>query len=118
MKFKIDENLPEELVALLRDAGWDSTSVVEEELGGSDDPQVTEVCDTEDRILVTFDRGFADITTHPPSEHPGYVVFRLRNQDKSHVLTVSERLVAALRARELRNELWIVEEDRIRVRAG
>lgn len=118
MKFKIDENLPEELVALLRESGWDCTSVVEEELGGEDDSRIAEICDAEQRILITFDRGFSDITTHPPAEHPGYVVFRLRSQDKPYVLKVSARLVAALRNRELQSELWIVEEDRIRIRTG
>jgi hypothetical protein len=44
------------------------------------------------------------------------IVFRLRSQDKRHVLAVAARLVAALRQRELRNELWIVHENRIRIR--
>jgi len=36
MRFKVDENLPEELAQLLRNAGWDATTVVEQQLGGSD----------------------------------------------------------------------------------
>lgn len=116
MKFKVDENLPEELVALLRDSGWDATSVVEEQIGGAMDPRVAAVCDAEDRVLVSFDLGFADITRYPPRDHPGYIVFRLRQQDKPYVLRVAARVVFALRNRELRHELWVVEDDRIRIR--
>jgi predicted nuclease of predicted toxin-antitoxin system len=116
MRFKVDENLPEELPELLRGAGWDATSVVQEELGGSDDAEISRVCDSENRILVTFDRGFANIRAYLPGAHPGFIVLRLKSQDKPHVLTVAKRVIAALRERELRNELWVVEEDRIRIR--
>jgi predicted nuclease of predicted toxin-antitoxin system len=116
MRFKVDENLPDELPHRLRAAGWDATSVVEEKLSGCDDVRIQHVCDVEDRILVTFDRGFANIRAYAPEDHPGFIVLRLRSQDKHHVLTVAGRLIAALRERELLNELWIVDESRIRVR--
>ena len=116
MRFKIDENLPEELAQLLRDAGWDAVTIVDEELGGSDDPEIRDVCDAEGRILVTFDRGFSNIRAYAPDEHPGFIVFRLRSQDKPHVLVVSVRLIAALREHDLQRELWIVDESRIRIR--
>jgi len=116
MRFKVDENLPDELVQLFREAGWDSTSVVQQQLGGAEDPRIEQVCDEENRILVTFDRGFANIRRYPPERHPGYIVFRLKSQDKPHVLAVSSRLIATLRSRHIRNQLWIVEEGPIRVR--
>lgn len=40
MKFKLDENMPADLVASLRSAGHDVANVVEEGLGGKDDPRV------------------------------------------------------------------------------
>jgi len=45
------------------------------------------------------------------------IVFRLKSQDKRHVLAIGARVIAALREREIRNELWIVHENRIRIRA-
>jgi predicted nuclease of predicted toxin-antitoxin system len=116
MRFKIDENLPEEFAQLLRANGWDCLSVVDQALGGADDPRINEVCRLEGRILITFDLGFANILAYPPASHPGFVVLRLRRQDKPHVLDVGVRLVARLRARELRSELWIVEEGGVRIR--
>jgi predicted nuclease of predicted toxin-antitoxin system len=116
LKFKVDENLPEELTQLLRDAGWDSASVVEQHLGGADDPLVAQVCSAENRILITFDRGFSNIKRHPATGLQGIVVFRLKRQDKRHVLNVSSRLVHELQQRELSGEIWIVHETRIRIR--
>lgn len=66
MKFKIDENLPVEIAVLLRDAGYDATTVVDQGLGGSADPGIASVCRNEDRVLVTLDMDFADIRTYPP----------------------------------------------------
>lgn len=116
MRFKIDENLPEELRQVLRDAGWDSLTVADQNLGGAEDPELARICSQEQRILITFDRGFSNIKAYPPSGSPGMIVFRLKSQDKRNVLSVSGRLVAALQARELRNELWIIHENRIRIR--
>ena len=116
MKFKVDENLPEDLSRLFQDAGWDSLTVEQQRLSGEIDPRLAEICAAEDRILVTFDRGFSNIRLYPPPNAPGMIVFRLKSQDKRHVLIVSGRLIEALRSRELRNELWIVHEHRIRIR--
>ena len=116
MKFKVDENLPEELVDFLDGAGWDSSSVYRQDLSGAEDPEVARICNAEDRILVTFDRGFANVHDYPPTAGPGIIVFRLKKQDKENVLRVSMSLIQLLRQRELRGELWIVQEKRIRIR--
>jgi predicted nuclease of predicted toxin-antitoxin system len=116
LKFKVDENLPEELSQLLRSAGWDSTTVVEQDLGGAQDPPLARVCSSEGRILVTFDRGFSNIKVYSGFGLPGVVVFRLKRQDKPHVLEVTNQLVRELTHRELNGELWIVHENRIRIR--
>jgi len=116
VKFKIDENLPEELCHSFRSAGWDCATVVQQQLGGQSDPKVVEVYKSEGRILVTFDRGFSNIRRYPPKSFPGMIVFRLRSQDMNHVFSVAARLIKALTERELRNELWVVHETRIRIR--
>lgn len=87
-------------------------------MGGEIDPEVARICREEQRVLVTFDRGFSNIRAYPPAEGAGMIVFRLQSQDKRHVLTVARRLVLALNEREIGNELWIVHENRIRIRAS
>ena len=83
MKFKVDENLPEDLNGLLCDAGRDSTTVVAQQLGGEIDPEVARICREEQRVLVTFDRGFSNIRMYPPTESAGMIVFRLKSQDNA-----------------------------------
>ena len=118
MRFKVDENLPEELVSLLRSEGWSASTVDEEQLGGTPDPPLEQICRAEDRILVTYDRGFSNITRYQLRGSPGIIVFRLKRQDTPYLLAVANRLVIALREREPRNELWIVREFRIRMRSA
>jgi hypothetical protein len=65
-----------------------------------------------------LDSDFADIRTYPPREFPGFVVLRLGRQDKAHVLAVLARVLRLLAEQAPEKELWIVEEDRVRIRKG
>jgi predicted nuclease of predicted toxin-antitoxin system len=116
MRFKVDENLPVEVAHLLREAGHEATTMLEEHLGGSDDRTVASICQQESRALVTLDLDFADIRTYPPAQYAGMVVFRLARQDKSHVLEVCARVIPLLSHEPLVQRLWIVEENRVRIR--
>lgn len=116
MKFKIDENLPVEIAALLRQTGHEAATVLEERLGGVADSYIASVCHREERVMVTLDTDFADIRVYPPGEYSGIVVLRLRRQDKPHVLGVFTRLMLMFSSEPLEGYLWIVEEERIRIR--
>lgn len=116
MRFKVDENLPVEVAQVLREAGHEATTVLDQHLSGSADPMIAAVCQQEGRTLVTLDLDFADIRTYPPADYPGVLVLRLRRQDKPHVLDVCARMLPLLAHQPLAQRLWIVEEDRIRIR--
>ena len=55
MRFKLDENLPVELVTDLRDLGHDADTVADEGLRGAADPAVVGAASAADRILFTLD---------------------------------------------------------------
>ena len=116
MRFKIDENLPVEVAELLRQSGYDAVTIPEQHLGGSADSEVISVCQQESRVLVTLDLDFADIRVYPPEEFSGLIVLRLRRQDKTHVLEVITRLMKMLSRESPDRRLWIVEEERVRIR--
>lgn len=116
MKFKIDENLPVELVTLLGSAGHDVASVLSQGLGGATDSVVAERCQAEDRALLTLDVGFADIRRYPPESYPGLVVLRVRQHDTPYLLEVVRRLLPNFSSEPLASHLWIVEEGRLRIR--
>jgi len=116
MKFKIDENLPVEVGELLREAGYDAATVLEQHLGGGTDSDIATVCQRERRALITLDTGFADLRVYPPGEYSGLIVLRLRRQDKPYVLGVIGRLMSIFSVESLEGHLWIVEEGRVRIR--
>ena len=118
MRFKVDENLPIEVAALLREAGHDAHTVNEEGVSGAQDPDLASLIQRETRALITLDLGFADLRSYPPEQYHGLVVLRLARQDKEHVLHTCERFVASLSKEPLAGRLWIVEAGRIRVRGG
>ena len=69
MKFKLDENLPAELVADLHDLGHDADTVVNENLCGESDPAVLEAARAAGRVLLTLDKGIANLQRYSVSKH-------------------------------------------------
>jgi predicted nuclease of predicted toxin-antitoxin system len=116
VEFKIDENLPVELAGELLASGHEAVTVGDQRLVGSSGLDLSETCRFEGRVLVTLDLDFADIRTYPPEDYPGLIVLRLGRQDKSHVLDVFQKLLNAIDREPLDGQLWIVEENRIRIR--
>ena len=116
MKFKVDENLPVELALLLRERGHDALGVLDQGLKGRDDSRIASVCQEEARALVTLDVGFGDIRTYPPAAYSGLMVLRLKRQDKANVLAAFRKALVVLKREKLAGALWIIEEDRVRVR--
>lgn len=116
-KFKIDENLPVEVADMLKAAGHDAMTILDQSMVGELDPKVASVCKAEGRALVTLDLDFSDIRTYPPAEFPGIIVLRPRNQAKPTVLALVNQLIALLETDEpLAGHLWIVQETGLRIR--
>ncbi len=118
MRFKLDENLPPEATALLRNSRHDVLTVWDQELRGKPDRDLADACRREHRALITLDTGFADIRTYPPEQFSGIIVLRLEKQSRAHVLAVFPRLLRLLADEPLAGKLWVVDEQAARVRGG
>ena len=94
-RFKLDENLPRDAEALLRNDGHDVHTALDERLGGHPDGEVLDACVRETRILVTFDLDFADIRRYPPASHAGVWVLRPPTQSIGNTLDLLRRALAA-----------------------
>lgn len=116
MKFKIDENLPAEVAEILARAGHDARTVFDEELTGQGDKTIAQVCQAEQRVLLSLDLDFADIRAYPPRDYVGIITVRSKRQDKRSVLELVEGVIKALEREPLVQKLWIVDEQRIRIR--
>lgn len=97
MKFKLDENLPAELVSDLHHLGHEADTVLDEKLGGAPDPTVLQAASDAGRVLLTLDKGIANLQRYPISKHAGVVLFRPDSLGRRAVLAfVLERLQRTL----------------------
>jgi predicted nuclease of predicted toxin-antitoxin system len=117
VRIKVDENIGTSGVSLLRESGHDVATVREQELGGSADDRIFQVCIAEERTLITLDRDFGHVPRFPLQRSAGIVVLELGGSASQQLLNDRLRnfLVVAA-SRSVRGELWIVEPGRVRVR--
>jgi predicted nuclease of predicted toxin-antitoxin system len=115
VKLKLDENIDARLARVLRGAGHDAVTVREQDLHGTDDIDLYQICIAESRALVTLDLDFSNVLRYAPERTPGLVV--LRGPDDLFVTTriLIETLIEALNKENPLNQLWIVEPGRVRI---
>lgn len=118
MKFKTDENVPVEVLELLRQMGHDAQSAEEEWLNGRPDVDVFAACQKENRAMITLDLDFSDIRSYPPADHFGTIVLRPRLQTITSIEMLATRGFALLGKETLEKRLWIVDEHQVRIRGG
>jgi predicted nuclease of predicted toxin-antitoxin system len=116
MKFKIDENLPQEFASALRSAGHDALTVLDQGLVGAADQEIARRCRDEERVLMSLDLDFSDMRIYPPGQYAGIIVFRVRHQDKNFLMNILGKIIPIIEREPLLNSLWIVEENKIRIR--
>lgn len=115
MRLKVDENLPHELVGDLRAAGHAET-VLDEGLIGSPDSTILERVKREGLVLLTLDRGIADVRAYPPEHYSGIVLFRPRTSGRGALLAFVRRHLPALLQADLAGHLLVISEHSIRIR--
>ncbi len=116
LAFKVDENLPEDVAAALRDAGYEASTVTSQGLAGVEDARLMEVVQREGRVFVTLDVDFGDIRAYPPDEYPGIIVLRATRQDKARILAAIRRMLPLMVTEAVTRRLWVVEEHAVRIR--
>jgi predicted nuclease of predicted toxin-antitoxin system len=116
MKWKLDENFGSRAAHLLRAAGHDAETVLQESLSGASDEALFRACVSEGRILLTLDIDFADVFRFPPHETAGIAVLRLPKQPSLALMeSTVANLLRFLSSEPIQGRLWIVEPGRVRV---
>ena len=116
MKIKLDENLPERLVAALTALGHDLDTVYAERLNGQVDPNVWRATQAGQRFLITQDLDFSDVRHYAPGTHAGLLLVRLARPGRNALF---ERIVSVFQTENVEDwkECLVVVTDRkIRVR--
>lgn len=117
MRFKIDENLHDDVADLLAADGHDVETVHSEGLRGFDDTALEAHCRTENRALITLDLDFADLRAFAPANTSGIIVLRLHDQSRRHVVSVVSGILNLLKREPVAGRLWLVSEASVRVRS-
>jgi predicted nuclease of predicted toxin-antitoxin system len=107
MKFKLDENLPVELVEDLQQLGHQTDTVHSENLAAAR---------REQRILLTMDKGIADVRRYPPAEYSGIVLFRCNQSGRQSLLEFIRPNLLRILNFDLPGHLLVVSENGIRYR--
>ena len=116
MKFKLDENLGNRLADQFRFYGHDVETVFSEGLVGSTDSTLFQVCQAEERILITLDLDFADVLRFPVEGNPGTMVLRpIGGITGRQLAMLADQILKAMPENDPTGRLWIVEPGRIRV---
>jgi len=116
LRFKLDENIPGEAIALLREAGHDLRTILDQGLGGRPDGDVSRACRDEARVLVTLDLDFGDIRTYPPADYAGIWVLRPATQSVDAMRDLIRRALALTTNEQVSRRLWVIEPTRLRIK--
>ena len=113
---KIDEDLPSAITQTLRTAGYDAVSVTEQGMSGWKDDALWQVVQAERRLLVTADKGFADIRVHPPGSHSGVLLLRPDRESIPTILNLVEQVLAACGLEDLAGTVTVASPRSLRIR--
>jgi predicted nuclease of predicted toxin-antitoxin system len=116
MKFKIDENLPSELKDDLTSAGQNAETVHDEAMTGAVDALLIEAARQEQRVLLTMDKGIADVRAYPPENYAGIVLFRPKSQGRQATLEFVRSHLPSILGSKLSGHLIVISDSGIRIR--
>ena len=82
MRILVDENIPQMTVAALLELGHDVRDLRGTARQGVTDEQLWEIASTENRLLITTDKGFL---VKRDSKHAGVLIVRLRQPNRQRI---------------------------------
>ena len=116
MRIKVDEDLPKAATQFLCEKGYEAISVIGQRMGGAKDSALWQVVQNEQRFLVTADKGFGDIRSHPPGTHAGILLLRPEQDGIRPVMELLEQVVAGYGLRALAGAIAVASPRGVRVR--
>ncbi|MEQ1864823.1 MAG: DUF5615 family PIN-like protein [Micropepsaceae bacterium] len=116
MKIKLDENLGDTGADVLKGAGHDVSTVLQQKISGTTDTALYDACRSAGQVLITLDRDFGEVLRFPPETTPGIAILVCHGRlSPSSIRARIKELAAFLEAHPIDGRLWIVEPGRLRI---
>lgn len=114
MKLLADENIERELVAALREAGFDVADV-KEQFPGVDDDEVLLLAKKTDTVVLTNDKDFGELVFRQGLESLGVILLRLFDLPLAYRIKI---VIHSIRTHDedLKNSFTVVSENSVRIR--
>jgi len=116
VKIKLDENLPDRLVAVLTGLGHNVDTVRTEQLTGRADPDVWSAAQAAQRFLITQDLDFSDMRRYTPGTHAGLLLVRLPRPGRNALFERVSTVFQTEKVEGWAGCLVVATEQKIRVR--
>ena len=116
MKIKLDENLPDRLVAVLTGLGHNVDTVRTEQLTGRADPDMWSAAQAAQRFLITQDLDFSDVRRYTPGTHAGLLLVRLTRPGRNALFERVSTVFQTEKVEEWTGCLVVATEQKIRIR--
>jgi len=112
MKFLIDENIRIEIMDFLTEKGHDVKRVP----CGMENGDVMSLATNEQRILITHDIHFSNILIYPPAKYSGIIRIKIHPPTLEKITNALSNLLGKISSNEFKKKLFILEEDKFRIR--
>jgi predicted nuclease of predicted toxin-antitoxin system len=116
MRVKVDEDLPVAVGDAVRQKGHQATTAREQGMGGWKDPELWPAVQEKRQLLITADKGFADIRRYPPGSHHGVVLLRPDEDGIRPLLELAHRLLEDGPLERFAGTVTVISPRGIRVR--
>lgn len=116
LNIKVDEDLPFQVVELVRGAGHNVETVAGQGMGGAKDSVLWAAVQAERRFLITADKGFADVRVHPPGTHGGVLLLRPDEDGIQPLVDLMRRVLHEGVLDQLRGTVTVATPRGIRIR--
>jgi len=116
VKIKLDENLPDRLVAVLTGLGHNVDTVRTEQLTGRADPDVWSAAQAARCFLITQDLDFSDVRRYTPGTHAGLLLVRLTRPGRNALFERVSTVFQTEKIEDWTGCLVVATEQKIRIR--
>jgi len=116
VRVKVDEDLPRQIADMAVVHGHDATTVLAQGWQGTPDDVLWGRIQSEQRWLVTADKGFGDLRRYAPGSHSGIILLRSPEENRHNYLELAAMAFARLALDDIAGAVVVVTPRGVRIR--